>query len=65
VERPPAGHVGGGDSSPEFLADGEGGKTGSTVAFSDEVRAPTVGGGPASGWRGRGSSAQQSTEKKR
>jgi hypothetical protein len=25
TERPPVGHVGGGDSSPEFLADGEGG----------------------------------------
>jgi hypothetical protein len=25
AERPPAGHVGGGDSSPEFLADGKGG----------------------------------------
>jgi hypothetical protein len=32
--------------------------------FSDEARAPAAGGGPASGWRGRGSSAQQSTEKK-
>jgi hypothetical protein len=43
----------------------EGGKTRSAVAaFSDEVRAPAVGGGPTSGWRGRGSSAQQSPEKK-
>jgi hypothetical protein len=64
TERPPAGHVGGGDSSPEFLADGEGGKTRLAAAFSDEVRAPAAGGGPASRWRGRGNSAQQSTEKK-
>jgi hypothetical protein len=43
----------------------EGGKTRSVVAaFSDEVRAPAVGSGPTSGWRGRGSSAQQSPEKK-
>jgi hypothetical protein len=48
-----------------FLPTGKGGKTRLAVVFSDEVRAPVAGGGPASGWRGRGSSAQQSTEKKR
>jgi hypothetical protein len=34
-----------------FLPTGRG-KTGSVAAFSDEVRAPAAGGGPASGWRG-------------
>jgi hypothetical protein len=37
VERPPVGHVGGGDSSPELLVDGKSGKTGTAAAFSDEV----------------------------
>jgi hypothetical protein len=37
VERPPAGHVGGGDSSPELLVDGKCRKTGMVTAFSDEV----------------------------
>jgi hypothetical protein len=36
--------VGGGGSSPEFLADGKGEKTGTMVAASDEVGVP-VGGG--------------------
>jgi hypothetical protein len=36
--RVPAGHGGGGDSSPELLVDGEGEKTGSAAVFSDEVR---------------------------
>jgi hypothetical protein len=31
--RLPAGHGGGGDSSPELLVDGEGEKTGSAVAL--------------------------------
>jgi hypothetical protein len=44
AERPPAGHVGGGDSSPELLVDGKGGKTGTAAAFSDEVGAPVAGG---------------------
>jgi hypothetical protein len=48
-----------------FLPTGKAGETGSAAAFSDELRAPAVGGSPVSGWRGRGSSAQQSTEKKR
>jgi hypothetical protein len=47
-----------------FLPTGRG-KTGSAAVFSDEVRAPRADGGPASGWRGRGRSAQQSPEKKR
>jgi hypothetical protein len=34
-----------------FLPMGRG-ETRSTVAFSDKVRAPATGGGPASGWRG-------------
>jgi hypothetical protein len=37
VERPPVGQAGGGGSSPNLLADGKGGKTGTTAAFSDEV----------------------------
>jgi hypothetical protein len=48
-----------------FLPTGRGGKTGSAAVFSDDARDPAAGGGPASGWRGRGSSAQESQEKKR
>jgi hypothetical protein len=44
AERPPVGQVGGGGSSPELLADGKGGKIGTTAAFSDEVGAPVAGG---------------------
>jgi hypothetical protein len=53
AERLPAGHGGGGDSSPELLVDGKGKETGSAAAFSDEARAPVAGGSPASGWRER------------
>jgi hypothetical protein len=64
AERLPAGHGGGGDSSPELLVDGEGRKTGSAAAFSDEARAPVADGGPAMGRRRRvsgGSDAKTTT----
>jgi hypothetical protein len=44
VERPPAGQVGGGGSSPELLADLKGGKTETAASFSDEVGAPVASG---------------------
>jgi hypothetical protein len=43
VEGSPIGQVGEGGSSPELLADGKGGKTGTVAAFSDEVGALVAG----------------------
>jgi hypothetical protein len=64
AERPPAGQVGGGGSSPELLADGKGGKTGTAAAFSNEVGAPVASGGARGsahrkGWFHGGASEQQ------
>jgi hypothetical protein len=48
--------VGGGDSSPELLADGKGEKTRTAAAFSNEVGAPVAGG--VLHWGGEGEEAQ-------
>jgi hypothetical protein len=45
--RLPAGHVGGKNSSPELLVDGEGKNSGSAAAFLRRGGATVVGGGPA------------------
>jgi hypothetical protein len=57
--------VGGGGSSPELLADGKGGKTGTAAAFSDEVAAPVAGGVLRRGGEGEESQAQVDPEKRR
>jgi hypothetical protein len=44
AEGSPTGQVGGGSSSPELLADGKGGKTGTAAAFSDKVGASVADG---------------------
>jgi hypothetical protein len=64
AERPPAGHVGGGGSSPELLADGKGGKTGTTAAFSDEVGALVADGVLRRGGKEEEAQAQGYPEKK-
>jgi hypothetical protein len=64
VERPPAGQAGGGGSSPELLADGKGGKTGTAAAFSDEVGAPVAGGFLCRGGEGVEAQAQVYPDKK-
>jgi hypothetical protein len=65
ADRPPAGQVGGGSSSPELLADGKGGKTGTAAAFSNEVGAPVAGGVLRRGGEGEEAQAQVYSEKRR
>jgi hypothetical protein len=43
AEGSTTGQAGEGGSSPELLVNGKGGKTGTAVAFSDEVGAPVAG----------------------
>jgi hypothetical protein len=56
--------VGGGGSSLKLLANGKGGKTGTTAAFSDEVGALVVGGVLRRGGEGEEAQAQVYPEKK-
>jgi hypothetical protein len=65
MERSPAGQVGGGGSSPELLADGKGGKTGTAAAFSNEVGAPVADGVLRRGGLGEEAQAQVYPEKRR
>jgi hypothetical protein len=64
AERSPGGQVGGGGSSPELLADGKSGKTGTAAAFSDEVGAPVAGGVLHRGGEEEEAQAQMYPEKK-
>jgi hypothetical protein len=57
--------VGGGGSSPELLANGKGGKTGTAAAFSDEVGALVAGGVLHRGGEGEEAQAQVYPEKRR
>jgi hypothetical protein len=64
VEGSPVGQVGEGGSSPELLADGKGGKTGTAAAFSNEVGAPVAGVVLRRGGKEEGVQAQMYPEKK-
>jgi hypothetical protein len=64
AERPPAGQVGGGGSSPELLADRKGGKTGTAAAFFDKVGALVASGVLHQGGKEQEAQAQGYPEKK-
>jgi hypothetical protein len=64
AEGSPFGQVGGGSSSPELLADGKGGKTGTAAVFFDKVGAPVAGGVLHRGGEEEEAQAQVNPEKR-